>query len=288
MKRRVLCGRVMGLLAGIVAAGGCEPAKDVQVLPLPPLERLTPEARYGLPEVKGLWRFAGWEVEPGDSVLLERSYPAFGSLDLRVQRLDSIAGVLAVPGGESPVVGEIRRDGWFALAALSGPEATAYLSGRFASDTLRLEMTSVFPAADWPAGATGIFVREGDGLPGPIAWFRGTSPFAPAAFPDSLLADSQATDSLVSVPVAIDAGGEGAEAGAGAVRGTTDEAVVRAPTVSPPAATTPVVDQPARPTPPAVPRPVPPAPRPVREEPTPAPREREEGPRLLGEPIAPQ
>jgi len=44
-------------LAAVTAA--CDPGGDVVVEPLPPLERPSPEARLGLPELAGPWRLAG-------------------------------------------------------------------------------------------------------------------------------------------------------------------------------------------------------------------------------------
>ncbi|MDR0788254.1 MAG: hypothetical protein LBG44_10390 [Gemmatimonadota bacterium] len=267
-------------LIGVLAAG-CEPAEDVAVLPLPSLDRPTPEARYGIPEVKGDWRFAGWEVEPGDSSLLNRSYPVLGPLAIHAQRLDSIAGAVSLHGGATPVVGEIRRDGWFSVATLSGPEATAFITGRYLRDTLWLEMTSVIASEDWPSGARGVFVREDGSAAGPIAWFQGTNPMAPVLLPDSLLAEGQAVrDSLVVAPVAVPVAAPVTGGGAPPAERPRPSAG------SPPVVGTPVSSSPAPAASPApAPRPTPPPPAPPPAAP-PA-RPRESGPTLLGEPVSP-
>jgi hypothetical protein len=305
---------------GASLASGCGPAGDVPVQPLPPLERLSLEARYGLPEVKGLWRFAGWEVEPGDSTLLARSYPVFGALDIRVQRLDSIAGALAVTGGETPVTGEVRSDGWISLVTLAGAQATSFITGRFLRDTLWIEMTSVIPAENWPERAKGVFVRDSlaqgpDGRTGMIAWFRGTNPNAPAFLPDSLFADSLAMRGGVSIPGGLvpgvpfpaPAGGAGSGAGAASAgRGTG-----AGPAEAPPLAGTPInpeepqgeptspsspepepgsdarpsLSSPSAPSSPVPSSPVLSSPVPSPSGPAPAVPERDGGPRLLGEPV---
>src|SRR5690606_23580152 len=80
----------------------------------------SPEARLGLPEVAGVWRFAGWEIVRGDSTSLERTFPSCGELVLETPRLDSIAGTFQRAGGPAPVVGAVRRGGALALAAGAG------------------------------------------------------------------------------------------------------------------------------------------------------------------------
>lgn len=251
----------------VVTSVGCEPADDVEVLALPPLEYASAEARLGLPELEGIWRFAGWEVIPGDSAALTQTFPSFGELIFETQRLDSVAGVFSLHGGRAPVVGEVRRDGWIALVTLNGREPTAFVTGRYSQDTLWLEMTSVMAADEWPRAARAAFVRGAAG--NPIAWFRGTVPGAVAAAAPS--------DSLVAALPAAPATTEA---------GPTSDPVTRTPpaTRMPP---TPLgtPTRPETPAPRAAPPPPPPAaPRPP--PPPPAPRPEPDPPiRLLGEPV---
>lgn len=164
-----------------VLASGCDAAGDVEVLPLPALERPSPEARLGLPEVAGSWRFAGWEVIQGDSASLERTFPSFGELRIETQRLDSIAGVFALGGGPARVVGDIRRNGKLALVTVGAGGPDRFIAGEFERDTLWLELTSVLAPDEWPQNSRAAFVREP--VAEPIAWLRGANPQAAAPAP---------------------------------------------------------------------------------------------------------
>ncbi len=153
-------GRIIGCLGTVaLLAIGCDAAEGVRVQELPPLERSSPEARAGLPQVQGEWRFAGWELGPADSALLVGSLPSFGTVRLEVQRLDSIAGSYLLAGSSFPVVGEVRRDSVLALVAQAG-EGGRYLAGRISRDTLWVSTTTLVEAGSWPAGARAAFVRS--------------------------------------------------------------------------------------------------------------------------------
>ena len=180
MKRLIAISSV-GLLLG-----SCGPAEDVDVQPLPELERPSREARLGIPEIAGSWSFAGWEMLRGDSVSLERTFPSFGALEIATQRLDSIAGSFLVAGGATPVVGEVRRDGGVALVTLPGGAPLNYLTGKFQSDTLWLELSSILAPGEWPQNSRAAFVR--DTVAEPIAWIRGARP-TPEVEPDTTLMD---------------------------------------------------------------------------------------------------
>ncbi|HET7274924.1 MAG TPA: hypothetical protein VFI91_07070 [Longimicrobiaceae bacterium] len=165
--------------------GGCEPAEGVDVQQLPSEQRPSPEARAGLPEVSGLWRFAGWELAPEDSASLQAALPSLGQIDIQTQRLDSIAGSYLAGGGRVPVVGEVRRDG---IVSVVAPGANAFVAGQVEEDTLWVELTSLIPAEAWPDGARAAFVR---GTAGPqFARLEGALP--PLALTDSLVQDSAA------------------------------------------------------------------------------------------------
>lgn len=141
-------------------AAGCDPAENVRVQPLPPLEGASPEARAGLPEIAGQWRFAGWELAEGDSAALAGPLPGFGELRLETQRLDSVAGFYLFPGGRLPVVGEVRRDSIVALVAGLGEGEGRYLAGRVSRDTLWVSLTTLLEPGTWPTGAQAAFVRS--------------------------------------------------------------------------------------------------------------------------------
>jgi hypothetical protein len=134
---------------------GCDAAQDVQVQPLPSLELLTSEARVGVPEVAGIWRFAGWELAVGDTNRVASTLPGFGDLLLETQRLDSIAGFYVAGEGRLPLIGEVRRD---SVVSLAGGDR--FLAGKVSSDTLWLTLTSLVPSADWPDQARAAFVKS--------------------------------------------------------------------------------------------------------------------------------
>ncbi len=255
-------------LVGIMALGaaGCDPGADVDILPLPPLERPSPEARAGLPEIQGVWQFAGWEVVRGDSTALERTFPSFGDLDLEVQRLDSLAGSFATAGGVTEVVGEVRRDGWVALAALNDEAPVAFISGRFSRDTLWLELTSILPPDEWPQNSRAAFVRQSPA--GPLAWVRGMPRVSPLAMTDSTVPGSFEADAAPTPP--------GDAAPSASVPAASSPA--QGPSVSPAPSTRSAGSAPPPPPPPAAPPPPPPPP-PAVEQPA-----ETENPEELAEP----
>lgn len=149
----------MVITGAVALLAGCGPDDDVRVQPLPPLERPSPEARAGLPRVAGAWSFAGWELAPGDTARVGEPLPRLGRFLLRTQRLDSIAGAYSAGGGAWPLVGEVRRDGVVALAAVSG-ELTGFATGRVARDTFWVSLTTLIDGESWPANARAAFVRS--------------------------------------------------------------------------------------------------------------------------------
>ena len=261
------------LLAAVVAVAGCDPAENVEVLPLPALERPTREARLGIPEVAGSWRFAGWEIIRGDTTALERTFPSFGELRLDTQRLDSIAGTFDLAGGRRGVMGEVRRDGNISLVTYGAGDLGSFIAGRFASDTLWLELTSVLPAEEWPRDARAAFVRTP--VQEPITWLRGARPGAtPPAVDSTLLVDSLGRPLIpgAAVPGAAVPGGPTVSPG-----GQVQPPVGRPSGVQPaqparpqPAGVQPA--QPARPQPAGVQQPTVTQPRPAAPSTTPSPR----------------
>lgn len=253
--------RTVSWSMAVVLLAGCDAAEDVRVQPLPSLEASSPEARAGLPEIAGSWRFAGWELAPGDTGRVESDLPGFGELRLETQRLDSIAGSYIAPGGRMPLVGEVRRDGMVALAG-----GGRYLTGRYERDTLWLALTSLVEPAAWPSAARAAFVRS------PVA-----SRFVrvKGAVPALAAADTAAMDSAVAAPVP----GE-----AIARPGAPVTARPSAPVTAPPSRTGEATPRVAEPTPatPAAPQEEEPEPEP---EPEPSPPPRRSPPRLLGVPV---
>jgi hypothetical protein len=154
--RRILAP---SLALAAVALAACDAAEGVRVQPLPSLERPSPEARAGLPEVAGEWRFAGWELAPDDSARLDANLPQLGTMVVETQRLDSIGGAFLTPGARFPLIGEVRRDGIVSLVSPEGPAAGRYLAGRVRQDTLWISLTTFVDAAAWPDGARAAFVR---------------------------------------------------------------------------------------------------------------------------------
>jgi hypothetical protein len=153
--------------AAAIAAAGCREAGSAEVQPLPPLERPSPEARAGLPEMAGTWRFAGFEIPPADTAPVRmgvwRMTPP-GEVRVETQRLDSVAGRYVREGGEFPVVGEVRRDSTFAVVALGGGDGSI-VAGRFRRDTLWIELTTLSAAETWPRGTRAGLVRRPPGEP---------------------------------------------------------------------------------------------------------------------------
>lgn len=183
------------VLALLSALGACEPAQDVRVQALPPIERPSAEARAGLPEVAGVWRFAGWDLAPEDSASLQRDLPGLGELRLQTQRLDSIAGAYVGGGGQLPVVGEVRRDSVVSLVASAGGGVAYYLAGEVARDTLWIRLSSLVEPGVWPADAQAAFVRSD--VTSTFVRLHGTTPAPPVDSAALLAADSaRRADSL--------------------------------------------------------------------------------------------
>lgn len=169
----------------LLMVGGCEAAESVDVQPLPPEDRPSAEARLGLPEIKGVWQFAGWELPPGDSAALEGVLPSLGRIDLRVQRLDSIAGIYVGNGFSAPIAGEVRRDSIVSMVTLGA--APSFVAGEVSADTLWITLSSLVPSEAWPGGKA-AFVR---GAAGPaFARFEGALP--PPPMPVTAMSDSSA------------------------------------------------------------------------------------------------
>jgi hypothetical protein len=188
-----------------MAAGACGEAEGVEVQPLPPLRRPTPEARAGLPEVRGVWNFAGFEIPAGDTAAVrEQVYTLTPPGQLRVitQRLDSIAGQYVREGVAFPFVGEVRRDSAVSVVAFSGGIGQ-FAAGRVGRDTLWIELTSFTSAQTWPRGTRAALVR---GTPrAPFRRLLGGAPITPPV--DSVaLRDSIRLDSLRRAGVVVPPG----------------------------------------------------------------------------------
>lgn len=187
-----------------LAAGACGEAEGVEVQPLPPLRRPSPEARAGLPEVRGVWRFAGFEIAAGDTAAVRDQVYALvppGELRVATQRLDSIAGQYVVDGVAFPFVGEVRRDSVLSVVAFSDGVGQ-FAAGRVVRDTLWIELTSFAMAQTWPAGARAALVRRVGGAP--FRRLLGGVPIAPpvdsAAVRDSLRLDSLRRAGAIGTP----------------------------------------------------------------------------------------
>jgi hypothetical protein len=255
--------RAIGMLTGgalVLAAAGCEDAASMEVQPLPPLDRPSPEARAGLPEVAGAWRFAGFEIPAEDTARVRNRVFAMlapGDLVVEAQRLDSIAGRYARDGAGFPFAGEVRRDSTFAIVAFAGAEAS-FVAGRVRQDTLWLELTSLTAAQSWPRRTRAAMVRSGVGEP--FLRLLGGSPIAEPV-DSAALAEAARLDSLRATGVG--------PAVAPAPRGP--EAAPPATEPQRPAAPGTPPAQPTRPPAEATPRPQPPAREPERPEPRPTP-----------------
>jgi hypothetical protein len=185
-----------------MAAGACEEAQSVEVQPLPPLQRPSPEARAGLPEVRGLWRFAGFEIPASDTTLVrERVYALTppGDFQIATQRLDSVAGQYLRAGVAFPIVGEVRRDSAISLVLFSAGTGQ-FVAGHVRRDTLWVELTTFQSAVEsWPRGTRAALVRRVSGQP-----FRRLLGGAPIDVPvDSTRLDSLRLDSLRRAGVVV-------------------------------------------------------------------------------------
>jgi hypothetical protein len=146
----------------------CRRSDDVPVQPLPPLTRPTAEARVGVPELAGTWRFAGWEVV-SPRVMAEVGEPRRpGDLVVQTQRIDSLAGYLVRDEAPVRLVGEVRRDGVVALVTVSNEQQPRFAAGRVVADTLWIELSTLTAGELSPPTMRWAFVR------GPVgqAWLR--------------------------------------------------------------------------------------------------------------------
>jgi hypothetical protein len=269
-------GAVLG--GGLVAlAGACGDAAPVRVQPLPPLDRPSLEAREGLPEVAGTWRFAGFEIPPEDTARVRNGVFAMappGDLLFETQRLDSVAGRYVRDGVAFPLEGEVRRDSTFAVVAFGGEEAS-FAAGRIRRDTLWVELTSLSAGATWPRRTRTAMVRRGGGEPflrllggAPI-----TEPVDSAALARTARLDSLRAAGAPSVPPAAAPGAAGPPSPAEQARPPVTDRPARTE-----AETTPRPERPAQP-PPRRPEPA----RPPEPEPEPPAREPP-----AAEPVVPQ
>ena len=179
----------------LLGAQACDAAEAGDIEPLPPLERPTPEQRAGLPTVAGRWVVAGFEYPAQDTLRIrEQVYRLvpLGEFRVATQRLDSIAGQYVREGAAFPFTGEVRRDGHFAWVAFDPAGAGSFVSGRFAKDTMWVELTSFGSAATWPPSTRAAFVRMPRGAPRPFTRLRGYVPPPP---------DTAAADSAARTPV---------------------------------------------------------------------------------------
>ena len=236
----------------------------MEIEPPPPETRPSPERRAGLPEVRGVWRFAGFELQAADTSRIREGIFMLvppGELRIITQRLDSIAGQYVRDSAGVGLVGEVRRDGTVAAVAFEPGTPGQFLAGRLRRDTLWIELANVGAAQTWPAGARAAMVKEVRGAP--FRRFIGAPP--PMTPADSLRLDSLRRDSLLR------AGGAPPTTGV--------------PT--PPATTQPPAAAPAQPQPQ---RPAPPTAEPRREtprEPRPVPRDTQRPPPADPEPTEP-
>ncbi|HEX2203883.1 MAG TPA: hypothetical protein VHG91_11320, partial [Longimicrobium sp.] len=182
--------RFRAVCAGLalLGAAACEAAEAGDIEPLPPLERPTPEQRAGLPVVAGRWLLAGFEFEARDTARVrEQVYRLVPPGEFRVvtQRLDSVAGQYVRDGAAFPFNGEVRRDGLFSFVAFTPDGAGSFVAGRFARDTMWVELTGFASLQAWPPGTRAAFVRRPRGAP-----FTRLRNFVPP--PDTAAADSAA------------------------------------------------------------------------------------------------
>ena len=196
-------GAVLACIAAL-AAGACGEAEGVEVQPLPPLQRPSPEMRAGLPEVRGVWRFAGFEIPARDTAAVrEQVYTLVPPGEFRVatQRLDSVAGQYVRDGVAFPFTGEVRRDSVLTLVAFSGGVGQ-FAAGRVVRDTFWIELTSFTTGQTWPRGTRAAMVRRGGGQP--FRRLLGGVPIAPpvdsAAVRDSIRLDSLRRAGVIVTP----------------------------------------------------------------------------------------
>lgn len=284
-----------------VALCACDPAEDVRVQDLPALERSSIEARLGLPELRGPWRFAGWELAEGDTLGLEAELPTFGVLFLQTQKRDSVGGYyLTAGGGRAPLFGEVRRDSVVALVTFPAPNEGRFLVGDVARDTLWVEATTLAEPGSWRGDARVAFVRSRSALT-PFRRVRGAFVAAPPVDSAALAAGADslppAGGTLPGMPGTAAGGVAGGQpptgaAGQGAAPTVRPTAPVTRPSAETPAAVTPPRTAPVTPpvtgTEPVEAEPVEAeeeAEEEADDEPTPVAPVRREPPRVLGVPI---
>jgi len=145
------------VLAAVLLAAACDrPDRDVE--PLPPQDRPSLEERAGLPEVEGPWRFAGLDLPFEEEPESVEEWIAFQGLDIRTQRLDSLAGALQTRNGQRPFIGEVRRDGVISLYLPDGEQA-GYAAGRISADTVWVTFSNLAENG-WPRGMRLALLRE--------------------------------------------------------------------------------------------------------------------------------
>ena len=183
------------IVSALTLIAACDPAEDVRVQELPPLARPSVETRLGLPELRGPWRFAGWELAEGDTLGLDAELPTYGILWLQTQKRDSLAGAYVTGEGRTPLAGEVRRDSTVSLVAFPSPQDGRFIVGRVANDTIWVEMTTLSETASWRGDARAAFVRSQTAL-SPFRRVRGMAPPPPPVDSASLAA----SDSLALPP----------------------------------------------------------------------------------------
>lgn len=240
----------------------------MEIEPPPPETRPSPERRAGLPEVRGVWRFAGFELQAADTARIREGIFALvppGELRIITQRLDSIAGQYVRDSAGVSLVGEVRRDSTVAAVVYEPGTTGQFVAGRLRRDTLWIELTNVGAAQTWPGSARVAMVRQVRGAP--FRRFVGAPP--PLTPADSLRLDSLRRDSVARATGAVPPTG----------------AQPQPSTTQPPAA---APAQPQRPAPaqPTAPRPTQPR-RDTPRVPTPQPRDTQRPPPTDPEPVEP-
>jgi hypothetical protein len=151
-----------GLVLGAMVLAGCDRGSGGELQALPPAERPGPEARAGVPEIAGVWRFAGWEMASAE-IFAERSATAEpGDLVIEVQRVDSLGALLVRGDIRIPLVGEVRRDGIVAFATHGDTAVVGvrrFAAGRVGGDTLWLELSTLPTGELSPQSERWAFVR---------------------------------------------------------------------------------------------------------------------------------
>jgi hypothetical protein len=193
-------------LAAVLAAG-CGRADGLEAEALPPLERPSPEARAGLPEIAGEWRFAGVELATADTAAGRAAATSDAALLVGTQRLDSVAALFRAPGARLPLVGEVRRDGTVALAGRGPAGESIVFAGHRIGDTLWLEVALPAGVAPWPPGARAALVRRRTGprfarsAGGGMLFVERPPPVAVTPAADSAASESVAADTAAATPV---------------------------------------------------------------------------------------